>query len=202
MASSAHGVQSGLPGMEIRFRLLFENSMDGILLTAPDGRIFDANASACAIFRRTREEICRAGRGGLMDTSDPRLATALEERERLGRTHAELRAYGPDGNSFPVEISSAIFRDETGNKFTCTIVRDISARRAADAERAQLVRQRSEALEQVSVLTGLLPVCAWCRKIRDNGETWMDLESYLHKHSASKFTHSICPACRKQFEER
>ena len=202
MASSAPGVEPGLPGMEIRFRLLFENSMDGILLTAPDGRVFDANASACSIFRRTREEICRAGRGGLMDTSDPRLAKALEERDRLGRTHAELRAYGPEGIAFPVEISSAIFCDEAGNKFTCTIVRDISARKAAEAERRQLMRQRTEALDQVSVLKGLLPVCAWCRKIRDEGDKWMELEAYIHEHSAAKFTHSICPECRKRFEER
>ena len=46
---------------EARYRLLFENSLDGILLTAPDGRIFDANPSACTIFRRTREEIIAAG---------------------------------------------------------------------------------------------------------------------------------------------
>lgn len=47
---------------ELRYRLLFENSMDAIFLTAPDGRIFDANPSACSMFGRTRDEITAAGR--------------------------------------------------------------------------------------------------------------------------------------------
>lgn len=203
MASNAPGASACGEGLntEIHYRLLFENSMDGILLTSPDGRIFDANPSACRIFQRTREEIIAAGRAGLMDISDPNLGPVLEERKRTGVGRAELRALLPDGSVFPVEVSSAIFENAAGEQFTCTILRDISARKRAEVERERLIRQREEALEQVKILRGLLPVCAWCRKIRDEGNQWLLLEDYVRNHSSAKFTHSICPSCRKQFEE-
>jgi len=69
-----------VPDSEARFRLLFENSMDVILLTSPDGRIFDANPNASSILARTRVEIIAAGREGLLDSSDPTLARMIEER--------------------------------------------------------------------------------------------------------------------------
>jgi PAS domain S-box-containing protein len=77
---------------EARYRFLFENSMDGILLTSLDGRIFDANPSACSILRRTREQILASRREDLVDASGPALARLLEERERTGKTHGELTA--------------------------------------------------------------------------------------------------------------
>ena len=83
---------------EIRFRLLFENSMGGILLASPDGRIFDANPSACSILGRTRAQIIAEGREGVLDASDPALASAIEERKRAGRFRGELTARRPDGS--------------------------------------------------------------------------------------------------------
>jgi PAS domain-containing protein len=56
---------------EDKYRLFFENSMDGILLTDPDGNIAAANAAACGIFQMTEKELCRVGRKGIVDFSDP-----------------------------------------------------------------------------------------------------------------------------------
>ena len=80
--------------------MLFDNSLDGIMLTAPDGTILDANPSACRILGRSREEILEEGREGLINTADPRLATLIEERNRTGRTHGELEARRKDGRCF------------------------------------------------------------------------------------------------------
>lgn len=71
---------------ELQFRPMFENSMDGVLLTAPDGRIFMANPAACAILGRTEKEICDSGREGIVDPTDSRLPIALEMRRRHGKT--------------------------------------------------------------------------------------------------------------------
>ena len=102
---------AALRDSEARYRMLFENSLDALMLTAPDGSILDANPSACRILGRSREEILRGGRKGVIDTSDPRLATLLEERARTGKAHGELRARRKDGSLFPVELSSVVFRD-------------------------------------------------------------------------------------------
>lgn len=53
----------------------------------------------------------------------------------------------------------------------------------------------AEALEQVQTLGGMLPICAWCKKIRDDQGYWTAVESYVARHSAAEFTHSICPSC-------
>lgn len=51
------------------------------------------------------------------------------------------------------------------------------------------------ALEHVKTLRGLLPICAWCKRIRDDAGYWSQVESYVQKHSDADFTHSICPEC-------
>ena len=53
----------------------------------------------------------------------------------------------------------------------------------------------SEALARVQVLKGMLPICAWCKKIRDDNGYWTQVEAYVTSHSAAEFTHSICPSC-------
>jgi PAS domain-containing protein len=72
--------EAALRESEDRYRSVFAHSIDAILLTAPDGRIFAANPAACRIFERTEAEICQAGRDGLLDTNDPRLHAALAQR--------------------------------------------------------------------------------------------------------------------------
>ncbi len=53
----------------------------------------------------------------------------------------------------------------------------------------------AEALERVKTLRGLLPICSWCKKIREDNGYWTQVESYFKRHSAAEFTHCICPAC-------
>ncbi len=63
---------------------------------------------------------------------------------------------------------------------------------------ADRVRALELALAQVKRLQSLLPMCAWCRKIRNDANYWQDLESYVVEHSDSRFTHGICPECRRR----
>ncbi len=181
---------------ETLYRLLFENSMDGLMLTAPDGSILDANPAACRIMGRTREEIIREGRDGLIDISDPRLPGLIEERQRTGKTHGELTARRKDGTLFPMEFSSVVFQDPDGQSRTCLILRDISDRKAAETERERLIGELQEALQRVRSLSGLLPMCASCRKIRDQQGDWHNLENYVRTHTEADFSHGICPECR------
>lgn len=120
---------------QAQYRLLFENSMDGILLTLPDGTILQANPSACRILGRTREAVLAAGREGVLDTSDPAVARFIEERQKTGRAAGELRGRRGDGTLFPQEVSSVIFEDDQGRECSCVIFRDITARKEAEAKR-------------------------------------------------------------------
>lgn len=113
---------------EEHFRLLYDTTIDGVLITAPDGRVLGANPSACKMFQRTEQEILQVGRAGLVDTSDPRLAIALEERKRTGKFMGELTMLRKDGTKFIGEISTSVFFDRDGNAKTSMVIRDITQR--------------------------------------------------------------------------
>ncbi len=51
---------------------------------------------------------------------------------------------------------------------------------------------------KLSVLSGLLPICAWCKRVRDEKDEWRQLEMYIHDHSEAAFTHSLCPDCERK----
>lgn len=68
----------------------------------------------------------------------------------------------------------------------------------AEEEREKLVLELQGALENVKTLSGLLPICANCKKIRDDKGYWNQIEAYIRDHSEADFSHSICPECGKK----
>jgi PAS domain S-box-containing protein len=76
--------------------------------------------------------------------------------------------------------------------------RDITKRKRAEEERKRLVQELQDALARVKTLSGLLPICSSCKKIRDDKGYWTQLEAYIRDHSEAEFSHSICPECRKK----
>ena len=124
--------QNALRESEERYRSFFDNSIDAVLLTSPDGSILKANAEACRIFGYTEEGLCQVGRNGVVDPSDPRLPDALEERNRTGKFKGELTLVRKDGTKFPGEISTAVFKDKDGAIRTSMIIRDITERKRAE----------------------------------------------------------------------
>lgn len=142
--------------LEARYRALFENSLDAVLLTSPDGSIQAANPAACRMFERTEAEIVQAGRAGVVDTSDPRLAHLLAERVRTGKVLGELTMLRRDGTPFPAEISTCVFQDSDGVERTSMIVRDITERKRAQEEVEQHNREMTTLLEVSQALTATL----------------------------------------------
>ena len=132
-----------LAASEEKYRSIYENSSVGILLTTVDGNIISANEFACKIFNRTEVEICRIGRNGLIDVTDPRLAILLEERKKIGRAKGELWFIKKEGTKFPGEISSVIFKDKEGNEHTSMVIRDLTEQKQAENE----IRALNQTLE-------------------------------------------------------
>jgi PAS domain S-box-containing protein len=121
--------EGALRQSEARHRALFDNSIDAIFATAPDGRVFAANQVACRIFGMTEEELIRAGRDGITDWSDPRHGPALAERARSGYLRQELGYVRKDGTKFTAEVSSVILPDRATS---FVILRDITERKQAE----------------------------------------------------------------------
>jgi PAS domain S-box-containing protein len=76
-----------------------------------------------------------------------------------------------------------------------SVARDVTERRQADVARAELVRELEASLAEVRTLRTILPICSYCKKIRDDGDYWHTVESYIECHTATQFSHGICPGC-------
>lgn len=76
-----------------------------------------------------------------------------------------------------------------------SVARDVTARKQAEAERDELVAQLQTALAEVTALQAYLPICSYCRKVRDDENYWHNVEAYITKHTGSQFSHGICPDC-------
>jgi len=75
-------------------------------------------------------------------------------------------------------------------------------RKRIENEKAQIIAELQEALAKVKLLSGFIPICASCKKIRDDTGYWQQIESYIRDHSNAEFSHSICPDCtRKLYPE-
>ena len=76
-----------------------------------------------------------------------------------------------------------------------SIARDVTAHKAAEAERNQLVADLQRAIAEVTTLQAYLPICSYCRKVRDDENYWHSVEAYITRHTGSRFSHGICPNC-------
>lgn len=116
-----------------RYEMLFEHSLDGIMLTNPNGDILQANQAACDILGMTEEEIISRGREGIV-VNDEKLTKALRERSATGGYSGELTYIHKSGRKIPVEITTSVFDSYIGENRTSLIFRDISNRK--DTEKA------------------------------------------------------------------
>lgn len=76
-----------------------------------------------------------------------------------------------------------------------SMIREITARVRAEIEKESLIQELQEALATINTLGGLIPICAQCKSIRDDGGYWQKLEKYITENSEAQFSHSVCPDC-------
>jgi integral membrane sensor domain MASE1 len=84
---------------------------------------------------------------------------------------------------------------------TLALIAVLAERRQAKEQEAHLLGQLLQALEEVKTIRGMIPICAWCKKIRTDAGPWEQMEYYLSKHLDATFTHGVCPQCAKKVTE-
>ena len=149
--------REALRSTEVRFRSLFETSLDGILITTTDGDVLTVNAAMCRMLEHTEAELIGADRSTILGLSDERLRQAMEEGELRGHMRAELSVVRADGTQLPVDLTSSVFEDADGELKTSIFVRDITALKAheaalqtARAEAEHANRAKSQFLSRMS----------------------------------------------------
>ncbi len=121
---------------------------------------------------------------------------ALEQKESY---EIEYRIIHADGTiRWLYEKGRGVFRDNGEVLWLDGAIFDITDRKNAEEKREKILKELQEALAEVKTLSGLLPICASCKKIRDDKGYWNQIEGYIKKHSEAEFTHGMCPECEKK----
>jgi PAS domain S-box-containing protein len=190
---------------EARTRSLAE----GVVSHDVDGRIVDCNEAAEQILGLRRAQL--EGR----DSMDPSWRTVHEDGSpfpgeehpamvtlRTGepQRHVIMGVHQPDGALRWISISSVPLRlsPELAPQGVVTTFTDVTALKRAIVEQERLVGELREALHQVKTLSGLLPICMFCKKIRDDHGEWKRVEQYLSARTDATFSHGLCPTCEEQ----
>lgn len=96
----------------------------------------------------------------------------------------------------PLRVTCAPFREESGALIgTVHVAHDISEQKRAEEAQRKLIARLQGALSKVRLLSGMLPICCSCKKIRDDQGYWEQIEVYIRDHSEAEFTHGYCPEC-------
>jgi CheY-like chemotaxis protein len=130
-------------------------------------------------------EICRRLR--TRDTATPPYVILLTSRDAADDIVAGLRAGADDYVTKPPNEEELIARVSVGARVV-----------ALQRTLADRVHRLEEALSKVKQLQGLLPICSYCKRIRDDQNYWQQVESYISLHSGVQFSHSYCPECFDQ----
>lgn len=80
--------------------------------------------------------------------------------------------------------------------------KEIDARKAREQENEALIVELEEALSNIKTLKGFIPICATCKKVRDDKGYWNQIEAYIREHSGAEFSHGMCPDCAVKFDEK
>lgn len=97
-----------------------------------------------------------------------------------------------------VRIESVRIADNDGVPVVMTAVSDITDTKRAEEERDKLINELKEALANIKILKTFLPICAYCKKIRDDKGYWEGVETYISKHTDTVFSHGACPECAEK----
>jgi two-component system, cell cycle sensor histidine kinase and response regulator CckA len=193
--------EKALREREEKFRELYDSAPVGYLEYDLEGRITNVNRSNLEMLGYTREEMVGEFVWKFNTKEEiahqhilAKLSGTMPQARNLERTYRRR-----DGSTLPVLIEDRIIQDEKGRTkgIRCSI-QDITERKRTEEEREKLIHELEYAMSQVKTLSGMLPICASCKRIRDDKGYWNQIESYIRDHSEAEFSHSICPECMKK----
>ena len=128
--------------------------------------------------------------GGVMIVKP--LNTLADKTRRLGNGHADVRTQLPYTEDEFGKLAKSF------DDMVVSLDRTDAERRKVEEEREALIVELQDAVSNIKTLKGLLPLCASCKKIRNDKGYWEQMETYVRDHSEADFSHSICPECAEK----
>jgi len=186
---------------EQKYKSLYASMLEGVVLHeviydaghhAVDYRILDVNPTYERMFGLTREQAIGQKASELYG------AGKLPYLDVYTKVAATPQATSFETYFWPLDKHFSISFFSPGRGQFAAVLADVTERKRVEQEREKLIRELQETLARVKTLTGLLPICASCKKIRDDKGYWNQIEEYIRDHSEADFSHGICPDCMKK----
>lgn len=177
---------------------IVETCDDAIISQTLGGTILSWNSGAERMFGYTAEDMVGESSESLVPPEQHQEISAIRDVIENGRRveRIETLRLRRDGTPIDVSITVSPIKNSDGQIHGASIVlRDITERKRQEKERLRLIDELTQALKHVKTLNGLLPMCASCKKIRNDSGYWEQVETYIRSRSNAEFTHGICPDC-------
>jgi PAS domain S-box-containing protein len=184
---------------EERFRRIFEDGPLGMMISDLHFSTLKVNKAFCEMLGYSEQELLERNIEDITYPEDVEKSVKLSKQALRGKIplfSIEKRYVKKTGEILWVNLTATTIRDQEGSVlYAMSMVEDISERKAAEQERELLISQLQDALANIKTLKGLIPICAWCKQIRDDKGYWKKVETYIEEHSDASFTAGICPKC-------
>ena len=173
---------------------LYDFAPTGYFNLARDGIILGVNLTGAVLLGLGRAQLLNRRFGLLVAEADRPVFNACLEKTFAGKDRecCEVALLRAEAAPLFVRIEAVVCE---GRRECRTAVLDVTDRHRAEIEQKRLVQELQSALARVKLLSGLLPICANCKSIRNDEGYWKQIESYISSHSEATFSHGICPEC-------
>jgi PAS domain S-box-containing protein len=187
--------------VEERNRVLIEQAPFPLAISDfESGQILYGNPRMAQIFRLDPKTIVGRKASEFYTKSASRRILIETLRDQTEVTDLEFFMRRADGEPFWAFVSAARIMLE-GREVLLTAFNDISLRKQTEIERDALILELQQALAEIHTLSGLIPICCSCKRIRDDAGFWQQVEAYIAQYTQAKFTHGFCPEClEKQYK--
>jgi PAS domain S-box-containing protein len=189
-----------LRNSEKHYRILMDESMDPTFSFYADGTYRYVNNAFAKGVGKTLGEIIGHKIWDVFekDEADKRFAIVKKVFTEGKTEELEVRVPLPSGDTYYLTTVKPILNDVGAVETVICTSKNITKRKLAEVASKKEHGKLLKALKEIKTLSGFLPICVSCKKIRDDKGYWNQIEAYIQQHSDAQFSHAICPACAKK----
>ncbi len=189
---------------EERFRSALDNAPIGMSLVSPEGRWLKVNRALLNILGYSEAELLATDFQHITHPEDLEKDLELVQQVLAGTIASyqmEKRYLHKNGSVVSVMLNVSLVRDQHQQPlYFVSQVENITERKQREAEREKLISDLQQALTEVRTLSGMIPICGWCKSVRSDEGYWQTVEQYVRAHSDVTFSHGMCPNCTEKFK--
>jgi PAS domain S-box-containing protein len=198
-AIKARQIQDAVCEVEDKFRIIADSTPIAVMLYQDDHWIY-ANRAAETITGYSAKELCSMNFWDFVHPDHKALVRERGQKRQRGEetiNRYEFKIITKNGTEKWVDLAGASMLIGIQPAGVVSVA-DITGHKRAEEEREKLILGLKEAFSKVKALSGLLPICASCKKIRNDKGYWEQVEVYIRDRSEAEFTHGFCPECAER----